>query len=240
VQPVRVKVVSSRVDEPWDVITLKHSNVSQGSFTGVINVSAAVIPGAQDDGIVRLQPGDFLQIIYTPALFLIARDPIALHVRTWINARLRLEPAPAAAVGPTLNLPARDVSLVPLDDALAIELTDVDQNVNVLAAGHVLFVAKLLSSRRRTLELSSHRLNPLPPPPPSPSPLPALPRIWSSSDHVTVALTMRNGSSLNAALILRETGLSTGIFTARVPHPGLDAASQVLVHVWVQEIYELV
>ena len=144
VQAVRVKVVSSRADEPWDVVTLQQANASEGSFTGVINVSDAVQPGAQDDGIVRLLPGDTLQAIYAPALFLVPRHSVVQHVRTWINASLRLSPGPAPAVGPMLNLPARDVSRVPLEGVLAIQLTDPDQDANVHAAGDTLH-ARLLT-----------------------------------------------------------------------------------------------
>lgn len=139
-QTVRVKVVSSRADEPSDVVTLLQANASEGSFTGFINVSDAVRPGAQDDGVVHLLPGDTLQAIYTPALFLVPRDPVVQHVRTWINASVRLSPGPAAAVGPLLNLPARDVSLVPLEGVLALQLTDKDQDANVHAAGDTLHV----------------------------------------------------------------------------------------------------
>ncbi len=52
--------------------------------------------------------------------------------------------------------------------------------------------------------------------------------VCNLADTVTVALSMRNSSSLVEALPLRETDSSSGVFTARVMHPGLDAAAQGL------------
>ncbi len=134
-QPVSVKVVSSRVGEPSDTITLQQASSGDGTFTGIINVSKSVSPGAQDDGIIHLEPGDSFQAIYFPVPYIQPRSPEVKHVRTWVNCSLRLLPVPAPSLRPSDESGENDVSVVPLDEALTIEITDADADRHVLSPG---------------------------------------------------------------------------------------------------------
>ena len=46
------------------------------------------------------------------------------------------------------------------------------------------------------------------------------------ADVLSVRLSMRNGTTLVNSILLEETGLSTGVFTSQVRHPGSAAAVQ--------------
>jgi len=269
-QPVRVSVVSSRIDEPSDIITLQQANESEGTFTGVINISS-VIPGAENDGIVRLEPGNTLQVIYTPVLYLLPRSTVVQKVRTWVNSSLRLLPLPAAAVGPVSNRQVRDTSAIQLGGVLTIEVADADQDENTSKAGTsttpcsslsctfgssvTVFFQGYCAQKTRVHAIHSglpgHALHAHSPKRASqfvlltkifahvgiteekievyanvPFFLILTARLITHADHVAVELSMRNGSSLVKSLLLRETGLSTGVFTAQVSHPGLEAAAR--------------
>ena len=133
-EPVRVKVVSSRIDEPSDTILLQQASAEEGAFTGFINISQAIVPGAENDGLVRVEPGDTLQLIYFPAHYIRPRNPVVRHVRAWNNCSLRLLPVPVPSLEP--SAPAkRDVSVVGMGRQLTIEVVDPDQNLDVHQTG---------------------------------------------------------------------------------------------------------
>jgi hypothetical protein len=127
---VHVQAVSSRIDEPGDEIPLQQANASLGTFTGLIHVSSSEIPGAENDGIVRLLSGDVLSVFYSPPPYLRPRVPVVeQHLRTWVNASLVLLPA-AVGGGPS------DVSVVPEGASLTIQVSDADRNIDVSSAGY--------------------------------------------------------------------------------------------------------
>jgi len=134
-QPVIVRVVSSRVGEPSDTITLQQASSEDGTFTGIIDISKSVSPGAKDDGIIRLEPGDSFQAIYFPVPYIHPRSPEVKQVRTWVNCSLRLLPVPAPSLRPSGESAENDVSVVPLDKTLTIEITDADADNHVASPG---------------------------------------------------------------------------------------------------------
>ena len=141
-QVIQVKVISSRYNEPSDLITLRQANASEGSFTGTINISRSSVPGAENDGLVSLEPGDWLRVIYSPpALFLTPRTELIEYVQTMVNCTLRLFPLPVASIGAggIANMAAKDVSVVGIQGALTIEVRDSDRNADVLTAGESVF-----------------------------------------------------------------------------------------------------
>ena len=115
-QELTVKALSSRIQEPSDVVKLTRAGLPAGTFTGAMQVGKGVVPGAVDDGVVRLEPGDTLQVIYKPVAW---PNPVVKMLRTWVNSSLQLLPRPPAAA---------DVCLVDLGGQLTVFLDDSDQN----------------------------------------------------------------------------------------------------------------
>ena len=78
-------------------------------------------------------------------MFIEPRSIIVAHLLTWVNSSVRLFPLPAAAVGPSAGLGVKDVSLVEMSGALTIEVTDLDQNINVLQTGKSMIICTCIS-----------------------------------------------------------------------------------------------
>ena len=78
-QELTVKALSSRIQEPSDVVKLTRAGLPAGTFTGAMQVGKGVVPGAVDDGVVRLDPGDTLQVIYNPVAW---PNPVVKMLRT--------------------------------------------------------------------------------------------------------------------------------------------------------------
>ena len=115
-QELTVKALSSRIQEPSDVVKLTRAGLPAGTFTGAMQVGKGVVPGAVDDGVVRLEPGDTLQVIYNTVAW---PNPVVKMLRTWVNCSLQLLPRPPAVA---------DVCLVDLGGQLTVFLDDSDQN----------------------------------------------------------------------------------------------------------------